>query len=181
LNSVLPYDYEVEYLESSGTQWIDTGIAASVNKTFMLRMMFTNNSSTTQVFFGIWFTTETPKPQKQAYIKSNNTLVINGLNVCSAYSNQAITSNTKFDIYLSSYSTTATNASLYLFARNVDSGSVSGINNMRLYRMIVRNTYNVEKYIIPVVKNGIPCLYDKIGDEFYYNQGTGDFIAGPRV
>ena len=30
-------------------------------------------------------------------------------------------------------------------------------------------------------KNGIPCMYDKVTDQFFYNQGTGQFIAGPVV
>jgi hypothetical protein len=33
--------------------------------------------------------------------------------------------------------------------------------------------------LIPVIdKDGVACMYDKVSGEFFYNQGTGDFIAG---
>ena len=36
--------------------------------------------------------------------------------------------------------------------------------------------------LIPVLdKNDVPCMYDKVEKKFYYNQGTGDFIAGPII
>ncbi len=36
--------------------------------------------------------------------------------------------------------------------------------------------------MIPVLdKNGTPCMYDKVSNTFFYNAGTGDFIAGPAV
>ena len=35
---------------------------------------------------------------------------------------------------------------------------------------------------IPVLdKNGTPCMFDKVEHKFYYNAGTGDFIAGPII
>ena len=35
---------------------------------------------------------------------------------------------------------------------------------------------------IPVLdSNGTPCMLDKVEGKFYYNQGTGQFIAGPAI
>ena len=30
-------------------------------------------------------------------------------------------------------------------------------------------------------KDGTVCLYDKIEGKYYYNKGTGEFVAGPEV
>ena len=30
-------------------------------------------------------------------------------------------------------------------------------------------------------KNGTPCMYDNVTDQFFYNAGTGQFIAGPVI
>ena len=38
------------------------------------------------------------------------------------------------------------------------------------------------RQFIPVLDwNMKPCLYDKVSGELFYNAGTGDFIAGPRL
>ena len=49
----LPYDAEVEYLESTGTQWIDTGYTPSGPTTFNLSATFTPTSSEFD-FFGAY-------------------------------------------------------------------------------------------------------------------------------
>ena len=36
-------------------------------------------------------------------------------------------------------------------------------------------------HLVPCVKNGIPCMADLITRQFFYNQGTGSFIAGPII
>ena len=53
----LPYDAEVEYLESTGTQWIDTPIAAADNVGYELRVVNWSDrgrSSITCFFAGVW-------------------------------------------------------------------------------------------------------------------------------
>ena len=33
--------------------------------------------------------------------------------------------------------------------------------------------------LIPVLdKNNIPCMFDKVTKQFFYNQGTGQFLYG---
>ena len=62
----LPYDAEVEYLESTGTQWIDTGVAPVDDATFVVCAAFTNlntgrfgavqligSSTTYRYYFGV--------------------------------------------------------------------------------------------------------------------------------
>lgn len=49
------------------------------------------------------------------------------------------------------------------------------------YFQIYDNDTLVRDFIPVLDSNGIPCMYDKVEGKFYYNQGTGNFIAGPVI
>lgn len=50
----------------------------------------------------------------------------------------------------------------------------------RLYSFSAFRDDEIIMDLIPVLdKEGVPCMYDKIENKYYYNQGTGQFIAGP--
>ena len=49
------------------------------------------------------------------------------------------------------------------------------------YFQIYDNDTLVRDFVPVLDKDDIPCMYDKVERKFYYNQGTGDFIAGPIV
>ena len=62
----------------------------------------------------------------------------------------------------------------------------SGINKyysfVRMYNFKIYDNDTLVRDFIPVLDdNGIPCMYDKVEDKFYYNMGTGQFIAGPVI
>lgn len=79
-----------------------------------------------------------------------------------------------------------TNAHLYLFAHDYYNWSKPGERSgIDLYETIL---YGVDQTtpirdFIPVIEKetGVVCLYDKITQQFYYNLGTGSFIAGPEI
>lgn len=49
--------------------------------------------------------------------------------------------------------------------------------NSRIYRITINRNGNALYDMIPVLdKNKVPCLYDKVENKYYYNQGTGDFV-----
>ena len=54
---------------------------------------------------------------------------------------------------------------------------------MRLYALKLYVDGELILDYIPVLDiNNRPCLFDKISNTFFYNQGTGeDFIPGPEV
>ena len=47
----LPYDAEVEYLESTGTQWIDTGIVAADDVGVKMHVVGAEKPYSTRLFF----------------------------------------------------------------------------------------------------------------------------------
>ena len=70
------------------------------------------------------------------------------------------------------------NSYMYLFKCNGNSPYVS----IRIYRWIYESNGIKIRDFIPVLdKNGTPCMYDRVEKKFYYNQGTGQFIAGPVI
>lgn len=61
-------------------------------------------------------------------------------------------------------------------------GSVAGITPMRTYSCQIYDNDSLIRDFIPVLDNeGTACLYDQVGETYYYNAGTGSFTAGPEV
>lgn len=73
--------------------------------------------------------------------------------------------------------------SLPLFAlRSSNTFPASGAFQGKIYYFQIYDNDVLVRDMIPVVdSNGVACMYDKVTNEFFYNQGTGDFIAGPVV
>ena len=64
---------------------------------------------------------------------------------------------------------------MYLFG----SGKTS-VGVMRLYYLQIYDNDILVRDFIPVLdEDGIPSLYDSVENKFYYNVGTGEFVAGP--
>ena len=50
---------------------------------------------------------------------------------------------------------------------------------IKLYSCKIWNDNILVRDFIPVLnKAGVPCLYDKVEEKFYYNQGEGEFLYG---
>lgn len=66
-----------------------------------------------------------------------------------------------------------------VFANNISSG-VSQKSKIRLKYFRMRDNDVLVRDFIPVKdKNGVACLYDKVSQTYFYNAGTGEFVAGP--
>jgi hypothetical protein len=68
---------------------------------------------------------------------------------------------------------------IYFGARGDENSRATWPSNIDIYEFEI--IYNgTHKYFIPVLDGaGTPCMYDKEEKKFYYNAGTGQFIAGP--
>jgi hypothetical protein len=183
----LPYDAEVEWLQGDGSAYIDTGIKAAGNlyiKTYLVDYFTTSN-------FGGW-----PFGGRNAYKNKAFGLFIgaDSQKVTQAYGNNA----TERNIY-SSYPQTCTvefgNGTLkignttHTYTQSTFTSSYNlilfGLNNggtpVGCYAKIGA-TYitNVTTTLdlIPVRKDGVGYMYDKISGQLFSNAGTGDFILG---
>lgn len=187
----LPSEYtELEYIQSSGTQYIDTGFKPNqdtrvVAKFDMMqtdtawRKLWGSGSGSYNLDFALW-NDGTTKLQSYYGTKTNNTVSITDMpldvdankNVWK-YSGETIT----FDKnnFTCAYS-------MYIFNVNKDDNStyLSGI--MKLYYFKIYNNDVLVRDFIPCKNpSGTIGLYDTVNSQFYSNVGTDTFIAGPEI
>lgn len=178
---VLPDDYtQVEYIESSGTQYINTGFNPNNNTKIEITYQTTAIQSGIIAAddnwesngFGIW---------ANASEYGNATLT----NV-SFYGNNVITMtldkgklyNGPSLVWTAEEATFQTSSPLTIFALNRGGNIVEYITSCKLYRCkIWDNDSLVRDYIPSVNVNGLVGLYDIVTNVFYENAGTGVFTT----
>ena len=190
-----PYKRELEYLESTGTQWIDTGVYAPLGAE--LEIGFSVNTVAVQAIFGGRDTSS-------------------GLNTCTLF---AVNSSFRFDRTsnktISGVTAVLQDNFVFKYENNTDlqitdittgttaTDTISTPSTFSSYPIAVFavNTANtIERYFsgrisywkywengtllqdfIPVLDNNdTPCMYDRVSKQLFYNQGTGEFLYGEK-
>lgn len=188
IKSKLPSGYqEVEYLESSGTQRIDTGINASSVLGLKYKMRessgrfgvlgaddykrhhtYTDNGSL-YGFYSLAYGSSSWDSDTEVSVNwlNDRKLYKNGVEVASLWAGT-------FD----------TGLTYILFARhNRTQGTYSPYWVGRLYSCKMSVDTDVVRNFIPCIRisDNKPGLYDTVNNEFLVNSGTGEFIVGPNV
>jgi hypothetical protein len=192
----LPNGYtQLEYIQSSGTQYIDTGVLAQSDLKIEMQAELTTTDGS-QAFFGgqnstssnrlAWyyykntemyyyyasskypFVKRSDFASKHIYVFDNNKVYIDGVTVSFSTSISATS-------FTSSYT-------MYLFARNLG-GTASDMADMKLYYFKVWKNDELLGDFVPAKRksDGEIGLYDVESGVFYSNQGTGTFIAGQEL
>ena len=190
--SILPEGYtEVDYIESSGTQYVNTGFKPTSNTKYELDIDSINSNDTAYIIGTI----DGNSNRNNIYLTSNGYF---SAGYGSAYQSTTIKfqANTKYNIKLDknlfyidnvlAYSFTEetfnNTVTSYLFARN-NGGTIDRLTSMKLYSCKIYDN-NI------IVRNFIPCyrnsdneigLYDLVNNVFYTNAGTGTFTYGSTV
>ena len=188
----LPSEYqEVEYIESTGMQYIDTGVIA--NNVYKAKFQFsmTENNTTIQGIMGGGWSSNNKTYQ----------LIRNGTNINLRYGETILSipyDNAVHKIELSKYklkideieksntSEVNDNRSVYLFARRSDNFG-NGIQQYSYCRIYYCKIYNgsevLQRDFIPCYRksDNKPGLYDLVNNQFYTNQGEGEFLKGENV
>lgn len=182
-----PYKQELAYIQSSGTQYIDTGFVpnqdtrvvvdlqpTSENTSLAANDFFGARTSTSSKAFAIQWNTANNQFQhfynngydnldfgeftvRQIIEMNKNILSINGVT------------------HERTYASFQCDYSLYLCAIN-NAGSAGFFSNLRLYYCKIYDNGTLIRDYIPVLDwDGVPCLYDKVKRKLYYNAGTGSF------
>ena len=191
----LPSGYTpVEYLQSSGTQYVKTGVYHNSTTCPTLRMVLDvelsgsiciNGTASYQSYYvGLM--------NSYLYYSTYHADVITTVAYSTAtrYKYDLDNAAKSFSIYspngASVYSTSTTvgtpegNRELYLFAySNADSGSVGAYCNQKMYACQLYSGGALVRDFSPCVNaSGTIGLYDLVNDVFYANNGSGTFIAG---
>lgn len=184
---------ELEYIQSSGTQYFKTGFLPTNESRVVMDFEATadpsgniglcgSRTTSTSKAFCFWFYTD--------YIQScrfdfgtNNPLV-----------NVKLPTNEKLSLDMNQnicvcgdFSETQTDTSfqgeydLVLFGINT-AGTVGSLFTGKLYACQAYELGLLERDFVPaMLSNGEVGLYDKVYHEFYRNAGTGEFTAGPEM
>jgi hypothetical protein len=187
----LPYDAEVEFLESTGTQWIDTGVLA--NGEFDFDYMFRMNTlQGNTVGMGARSASQFLTALQ---INTNNEITFAYLST--VWPKIKISSNIDYRVQLSFHSgsqsatvndtvlftdnkvgTELLNLPIYIFKRsNSATETTYGLVGRFYFCKIWQNGVLVRDYI-PVRKGTVGYLYDRVSGKLFGNAGTGAFGYG---
>ena len=193
--SKLPVGYtELEYIESTGTQYINTGLNASAGYKVTSELLSTY-ASTWILFWGRQTTTSGANSDFIGYGNRTTMIIasyggvqfgdiIFSLNAWHTVEGSSVTG----DRYLKVDGTKVTNAgtgansglNMYLFGIN-NAGNPNNYSKIKVKYFQIYDSSNV------LVRDFIPCInpsnqvgmYDLVSKQFFGNSGTGSFIAGP--
>lgn len=193
-----PYDAEVEYLQSTGTQYIDTGYILNTRSKLVLDVMWTAITNTTET------------AQQIGVVKWNDsgnyrTIFAQQMGTIAAFcadANPEFSSST-YDVYTytadlpnkkcsisrSSSSRSANiNTSLsgtftksfYIFAIN-NGGVAEHYCRCKIYSFKAYDNGSLVLDLVPVRKGDVGYMYDRVSGQLFGNQGTGGFILGNDI
>lgn len=191
-SSRLPEGYtEVQYIQSTGMQWIDTGFAQNQNSRFVVdfQLVTAPTGSYEWIFEGC---DSGPKNRHGVYATKSNGKWSGGYgatikNTEIAYNLESrITADFDKNILkigqtfvtfsVETFQSTTTTA---LFARKTG-GSVGNYSAVKLYSCQIYDNGNLIRDFVPCIDpTGTVGLYDQVERKFYGNAGTGVFLAGP--
>lgn len=189
-----PY-IQLEYIESTGTQYIDTLQKGNSNTKIELKFYNSYTSSSEKAVFG-----------SRTYPRSNCLMIgfySNGwvcynngegafANILNKVTDLKLVKNNMYVLnsstqqyelvktYTSGSFTTPSNMILFGERRDND---VTQLSSIKVYYCKIYDEDVLVRDLIPVKRkldNEI-CMYDKVTRQYFTNQGTGNFIAGPEV
>lgn len=193
----LPYDAEVEYLESTGTQYIDTGVSGAEQNLIITAGVRINTFSAYLGGFGN-YVSESANCYR---------LILTNVNDGQAYANCGYITSSSHQVQnfaLNAWHTVVLNgAEDRCFCDGVEFTKprrfVQGTANSNTIRVCTSggpaagtwskqvSAFKVElngvlvRDFIPVRKGTVGYLYDRVSGKLFGNAGTGDFVLGPDV
>lgn len=191
---ILPDGYtKVDYLQSSGTQWIDMGIAPDQNTKVILKVLATNLNGSSGVSLIGSRSSNNSSDQFFTYISADQGLLfrVDGDEAPSAFTKFKV--NTLYTITLSSSRFLVYDNGIRVLAMYLSSSDFTSTVTMALFRAkpfsmgFIGNIYVCKHYnndhliqhFVPCLdSDGIPCMYDLVSKTAFYNQGTGSFTWG---
>lgn len=180
------YDAQVEYLESTGTQYIDLGVTAQLGDIITLDVQAGTNSGV-KGYFGSRKTTSTEK----CYVMRNsngNIYAVLGSHVnTTLYQEDAnrhtIVINTSDGTASVDGQTpinvgpfTANTVNLVLFSISTN-GTLLGIPDIKVFGLELGS----RMILVPVRCGQVGYMYDRVSGTLFGNDGTDDFIVGADV
>lgn len=176
----------IEYIESTGTQYIDTGYLVNNNSEFVLNgytidgTFFGSGISGKYYSIGLIYHTGVYRARWRNSVSTNADIVSTipcdttrhtfKINKTSFYIDDVLIGNLN-----STYNFTETNT-VYIFGWNSDNTVMNMPTSARIYSFKIYDNGTLVRNFKPCIDpNGVYCLYELVEGKYYYNQGTGSF------
>lgn len=181
---VLPYDAQVEYLQSTGSEWINLNLVPKSTYKAEIKFSLLGTNASASVYGasgGMFIGTD-----GSGYLYSNNGSTKLSPNI-TASTNTVYTvlqNGTAVTVNSSSYTgavITQNNVGMYLFGRGTSGGSVERITAKRIYYFKLWDGDNLIMDLIPVRVSRTGYMYDKVSGTLFGNGGTNGFVCGNEV
>ena len=199
----LPVEYqEVEYIESTGTQHIDTGYRPYKTKTEVTfqytglsdvsdNLLILGSLTTSNVYYPVLYSGTLSNTTYNQFRTADKRASYTNLGEYDNNKHSVIYNDENNNIYFDNVlksttpdlSTSSTNT-IYLFSNHSSSGGVNH-SSCRIFSVKLTDKSNNS-----IVRNFIPCyrksdnvigMYDLINNKFYTNSGSGVFLMGAII
>ena len=203
MQNILPTEYQrVKYIESSGTQYINTGVAPN-GVQFGIEVKFSADinaldsaqsicgslkASTPYRWHGIGYNTTYHYFYIQ-YSKGDSSKTFrfsptdNNFEISYSIAGTEIAAVMNTSTYSDTCDDYSTNInSIYLFARN-DGGSAALKSCVKIHKVKITSNNQLIREFIPCYRksDSVVGMYDLVNGVFYTNAGTGTFLKGADV
>jgi hypothetical protein len=180
----------LEYIESTGTQWLNTGVELSfADINFDIKFEFVSTQGTQGIFGYLnnsisttnFYLTKSSTNTKFIFASGTNAQDIS-YSVQSATPYTIVLNDSNLKINGTSFNVSRGNLSsgneIYLFNRNNSQSLFVG----KIYYFKIYNGDTLVRDFVPAKNpSNVIGMYDTVNNVFYTNQGTGEFTAGPVV
>lgn len=174
------YKRELLYLESNRRQWIDTGVLATATTDFEFTGSITENTATAWIagaptWIGVHKKAGTVAITQTSLGMTYNAVGVSEVFTIGVFGNKAYFNGAETNTLTRRNST----MTLFLFAYHHENGTGSIQSAVRMYSFKIWDSGNLIRDFIPVLDmDDVPCMYDKVSGELFYNQGTEAFTYG---
>ena len=181
----------VEYLESTGTQYIDTGYIPTNNSVYKFKGECTQDATGTRIVFGSLNTNNTASSNAYLYNSATNSrwgtstvqnayATVQTPHTCQVDKNGYTVDGHTENFASGSFTGTSTNAIIIFGFRNAAGTVTTGAKIKLWYLTIEENGIIVRDYKPAIDENGIGYMFDKVQHVCYLNAGTGVFKYSAR-
>lgn len=188
----LPSGYtQVEYIQSDGAQYIDTGFKPNQDTRVIGDMQFmTNTSDRESALFGYRVAVNSQQynfyqyngTMRSPYNNSVGDTTTLSTDKISIDKNKNVTSINGVVISNVSYASFQCGGNMYLFGLNLNGSLSATQGSRRIYTCKIYDNDTLIRDFIPCKNpDGIIGMYDIVNSQFYQNSGSDEFIAGDEV
>lgn len=183
----------LEYLETTGSQYINTGFKPNNNTRLVIEIsglpiteesqLFGTRSSSSASDRFMFIVAGSPQGYRTDFYNNNVSFAssVNYSGRLKVDKNKNVTTINDTDSVTNTSGTFSSANSLYILASNTG-GNAGGAVSVTFYScQIYDNGTLVRDYRPAIDTSGVVCMYDEVNKEYVYNAGSGSFVAGTEI